>query len=786
VFLIGRSFRSVPLISIVVVYVILGVAYNVLQPIGEAPDEPAHVEFIRYIQQHHALPKGQPGAPAHLDPLARGIEFDQVPLYYLFLAGILSPIWLPPGAELHRNPFIGWPKHPDRLANDFHWLDEGWPYHGMALFVHLGRAVSIVFGLLTLLATYRLVATATRRVGDALFAMAWLSWTPGFLLASSRINNDAPAMAWSTLTLMCCVAFLATPSSATPLSILGLSVLLAAALLSKVHTVFLIPLVLVSVVVATPPNRSVGATIRRRLGSVLLVLALPLGLLGVWWLGYGHTFAGRLNVAVGFGIARFGEAIQGAIWSRLPAALWFLNGTWWGGIGASVATPWSPALYAGLAIPVVVLSGAGLYALVAGSDRIFGWVAVGVARPRMCAQGEGRCSAGYRSIVLRWTSMTPARRMCILLCLTTVPLFYATISRQVYPWVDLDSNARFILPVSSILALVVTLGGRQLPLGRLRRPFALAYLLGLLCLSVATAFVLLPRISDPVIPARLARDPSEVASPGKASFTNGVNLLAVDGLPPALGPSNTIQATLRWRVEHPIDRNYIAFVHVVGDADGKSVASGHDEIPFEKVFPPVLWQTGEIVEEHQSITLPKELAPGRYALEVGMYYLDQDVVKPIPIGSTSSTKPPKGAVEVASWLVLPDSSGIADAQHVTVRFGDDLALQGFTFRREQSVLRVTCFWAALRQIGRRLVVSVQILDGQGRLVAQHDGEPVGGRLPTILWPVGTIIRDDHVIPIASGSQAFKVIVVVYDRETLQRLPVINPGQAPSDHVVVEE
>src|SRR5258708_4568583 len=150
----GTRWHRGLLALILAVFVLLAIAFNVLQPIGEAPDEPAHLEFIQYIQQHWALPANPPDAPAHLDPLAPGIEFDQVPLYYASLALLLRPIWLPPGAKLHRDPFIGWPGHPWQRANDLHWTDEGWPYHGLSLYVHAGRLLSVLLGLITLLATY--------------------------------------------------------------------------------------------------------------------------------------------------------------------------------------------------------------------------------------------------------------------------------------------------------------------------------------------------------------------------------------------------------------------------------------------------------------------------------------------------------------------------------------------------------------------------------------------------------------------------------------------------------
>src|SRR5438128_773943 len=126
-------------------------------PLWEASEEAAHVEFVRYIQEHHALPIYEPLPPSPTPPSAPGSEFVQVPLYYLLLAGMLSPIWLPPDAVWHRNPYVTWEGHPNRYATALHRFDEDWPYRGLTLFVHLGRFVSTLVGLVVVFATYGIV-----------------------------------------------------------------------------------------------------------------------------------------------------------------------------------------------------------------------------------------------------------------------------------------------------------------------------------------------------------------------------------------------------------------------------------------------------------------------------------------------------------------------------------------------------------------------------------------------------------------------------------------------------
>jgi hypothetical protein len=754
---------------ILLVFVLLSLGYNALQPIGEAPDEPAHLEFIQYIQQHLALPPNPPNAPARLDPLAPGIEFDQVPLYYATLAVLLRPIWLPPNAKLHRDPFIGWPGHPWQRANDLHWTDEGWPYQGLALFVHAGRLFSTLLGLITLVATNGVV----RRISSpaaALFATSWLGWNPGFVLSSSHLNNDNAAIAASSIVILGVTLLLTRPRPPAWLYA-ATNLALTAALLSKIHTVFLVPLVVVAVASSVPSGKDVFRSVLERVRAVALVLAAPLGLLAIWWIADGHTYARRLNVAVGVGVAGAGARFNEIDWSRLPTAVEWFNRTWWGGIGAGVETLWQSSFYALLAAPVVVLAASGIYASIRRPSPLFPDENVTGPRNRRFP----------RSLVTRWSELVPERRATLLLMLAAVPLFYATITRQVFPWVDLDANSRFVLPVAPIIALVVTLGGMALPVGRARRPLAFAYALGILGLAIATAVDLLPQISAPQIPARLAESPAEAAAAPLATYANGVELLAVDDVPPTLSDGLAPHVTLRWRLAQPTTEDFIVFTHLVGRREEGLVSSGHDEIPYQKVFPPTLWQVGEIIDQTQALRPIHDLRPGVYTLEVGMYHLRGDQISPILVGGPRSST--VNSAVIATWKVLPANTIADSGRPVGATFGDDLLLERQVTSKQPDGIHVLLLWRALRAPARRLAVSVQALAADGRLLAQHDSEPVDGRLPTTAWATGDVVEDAHVVN-ALPDANLTLLVAVYDRETLRRLPVSVPGQPTDDHVIL--
>ncbi len=103
--------------------------FNVLHPIWEAPDEPQHYEYVRYIFEHRALPHS---IEFGLDKGGLS-ESHQMPLYYVMQA--LAIGWVGDDAQTiwHPNPFVTWRGNPARLAIATHRQEELFPYRGYVL-----------------------------------------------------------------------------------------------------------------------------------------------------------------------------------------------------------------------------------------------------------------------------------------------------------------------------------------------------------------------------------------------------------------------------------------------------------------------------------------------------------------------------------------------------------------------------------------------------------------------------------------------------------------------------
>ncbi len=135
---------------------------------------------------------------------------------------------------------------------------------------------------------------------------------------------------------------------------------------------------------------------------------------------------------------------------------------------------------------------------------------------------------------------------------------------------------------------------------------------------------------------------------------------------------------------------------------------------------------------------------------------------------------------------LPD----APTAPTTATFGSAVRLGGVGLPRRTfaagDVIPVTLFWQALAPPGERLIVFVHLLNEAGDLVAQHDGEPMAGLLPTTLWGARETVTDRHGIPLPTGlpSGRYTIRVGMY-RLSGERL-IYQQGGKTGDNLPVGE
>ncbi|MBK8050545.1 MAG: hypothetical protein IPK16_27640 [Anaerolineales bacterium] len=102
--------------------------------------------------------------------------------------------------------------------------------------------------------------------------------------------------------------------------------------------------------------------------------------------------------------------------------------------------------------------------------------------------------------------------------------------------------------------------------------------------------------------------------------------------------------------------------------------------------------------------------------------------------------------------------------------------------RPGAPLALTLYWQTDAPVGASYTVFTQLLDAQGKLVAQQDNLPVQGLAPTNTWKPGIVLRDPYLLrpPADLPKGEYQLQVGLYD--TNGRQPLTLPDGTKSDHV----
>jgi hypothetical protein len=135
------------------------------------------------------------------------------------------------------------------------------------------------------------------------------------------------------------------------------------------------------------------------------------------------------------------------------------------------------------------------------------------------------------------------------------------------------------------------------------------------------------------------------------------------------------------------------------------------------------------------------------------------------------------------WLKLPPTVVMGPAATPLNVQADFARLAGYTLSptvHAGQALTLTFYWEAQTAADRDWTVFVHLLEGTGKLVAQADGQPFGGRYPTTVWGTGELISDAHALslpdPLAAGP--YQLLVGLYDLNSGERLALFDADGQP--------
>lgn len=716
------------LTAILALYLVVAVAFSAATPIFEAPDEPEHFFYARYLAQTGRLPVAEKGT-------LWAQEATQPPLYYALTAAILAGVDTSDAeAMAQRNPHaaIGVPLYPDNKNAYVHTDAERFPWRGTALAVHLARLLSVALGALTVWMTYLLAQEAGFGHGVALAAAAAVAFLPQFGFISGAVNNDNLVTALCAVGLWAAMRYLRLGPSPRRAAVLGM--LAGLATLAKLSGAGLLVLVALAGTWRAWRRRDVAWL--RDVGIALAAWAILVG----WWLArnaavYGDfTATARMVEMMG---RRTGEVSLAALWGELRG----LVSSFWGMFGwFNVPAPTAMyRMFNALALAAVV-----------------GW-AVRVARR------QGMATPRAAVWLVLW----------VLIILAALVQWTAR---------TLASQGRLMFPALPALAVLFAAGWEGLwprrAQGAGMAAVALAFLFWAArapLFTIRPTYAPPPTVSEGDLPASLV--------PLDARMGDVVYFWGYRSRPDTVRPGETVTLTLCWRPLRRTEINYSVYVHLLGR--GGKIVGQRDTYPAGGRLATSAWDTsGAFCSDMQVPLAGDAQVPAVLRLTAGMY----DLATGERLSVYDGWNRPTVIMEEVARLVgrAPDArEGMAPL----ARLGSEVELVDWSVEAvpdAQGQIAVRLYWRAVAAPSADYTAFVHVVDADGNIVAQHDGIPAGGDYPTRWWLPGQVVEDVHILgqdsPIPAGG--YMIRAGLYRTDTHEPLLAEDGAGAPTGYVVL--
>jgi uncharacterized membrane protein len=278
----------------------------------------------------------------------------------------------------------------------------------------------------------------------------------------------------------------------------------------------------------------------------------------------------------------------------------------------------------------------------------------------------------------------------------------------------------------------------------------------------------------------LPRGGSAAASPGRPAITLGKDLhLRAEPLPARIVAGQTLYPVVTWQAGSPISTTLATSLRLVGP-DGATWAQPPDEQPLGPQLRTDAWPVGLLLRETLALPIPLGTPPGQYKVELVVY--DPATGRPWPHTPGSEEE---GTGIILGQVQIEKPAVAQGGRPAIAAFGPLALVEAGTPATTVSPgdrVPVDLLWQAQRARREPLVVVIQLLDGQGQVVAGLEQQPLDGRYPTQNWASGELVRDRHSLEIPADLPpgAYRLVAGVYRAADRQRFDTRSGwfGQSP--------
>jgi hypothetical protein len=206
---------------------------------------------------------------------------------------------------------------------------------------------------------------------------------------------------------------------------------------------------------------------------------------------------------------------------------------------------------------------------------------------------------------------------------------------------------------------------------------------------------------------------------------DGIALIAAEADRTAAAPGDPYRLTLRWQAvtDSPPDRD--TQLELV-DPPGNVIYTRTE--PIVPQYSPPRWKRGDVLVQYVYFRLPASLPGGGFHWRIG-----------------GAELPATAAIKVSISTPIRSFQPPTLAHPLTVDMGPSIRLLGYNAKTEGNTITVDLAWQAKSEMSESYRAFLHLLDADGNLVSQSDGEPANWSRPTTGWLAGEVVVDTRTL-----------------------------------------